>query len=70
MQLRRQNRLRREYLYKKEQQAKDAATVNRKQAGRDATDAAIRAAKGKGKEIPQGRLLIVHPHYSVMCMAF
>lgn len=48
MQLRRQNRLRREYLYKKEQDAKDAATLSRKQITRDAKDVAIRVAKGKG----------------------
>ena len=47
-QLRRQNRLRREYLYKKEQDAKDAATLSRKQITRDAKDVAIRVAKGKG----------------------
>jgi len=49
--LRRQNRLRREFLYKKEQEARDAATVNRKQQTKDAKDQAIKDAKGKGKEV-------------------
>jgi len=57
MQLRRQTRLRREFLYKKEQEAREAATASRKQAAREAKGSAARASdarlagKGKGKEV-------------------
>jgi hypothetical protein len=56
---RRQNRLRREFLYKKEQAARDVATKDRKDAARDAKEDAARAAKGKGKAVVQGELLLL-----------
>ncbi|CAD6576185.1 MAG: snoRNA-binding rRNA-processing protein imp4 [Cyphobasidiales sp. Tagirdzhanova-0007] len=49
--LRRQNRLRREFLYKKDTAAREAATVQRKQANKDAKQAIATAAKGKEKQV-------------------
>jgi hypothetical protein len=51
---RRQNRLRREWLYKRQAEAQAAATTNRKLAVKDAAHSAARAAKGKAKEDAQG----------------
>lgn len=53
---RRQARQRREWLYKRQEEARESATLSRKTAVKDAKHAAARAAKGKAKEDAQGKL--------------